>query len=122
MKVAITAVGSDLQAQIDARFGRAHYFIFIDTDTMELEAVSNDGMNAAHGAGIQSGQLMSSKGVSVVITGQVGPNAYDTLTAAGIKIFKAGAVKVEQAIEAYKKGELQQITQSGPAHGGMKNS
>lgn len=119
MKIAISALGPDLQAQVDARFGRAQYFIIIDTATMEFEAVSNESTDAMHGAGIQSGQLMSSKGVSAVITGQVGPNAHQTLTAAGIQIFHSDSITVEQAVEAYNKGQLQQITQSAPAHGGM---
>ena len=119
MKVAITALGTDLQAKIDPRFGRAQNFIIIDSETKEFEVITNDGMNAAHGAGIQSGQLMSSKDVSVVITGQVGPNAYDTLTAADLKIYHAGNITIEEAIDLFNKGELQQITQCGPAHGGM---
>jgi len=119
MKIAVTALGNDLQAQVDARFGRAQYFIFIDTDTMEYEAVSNMGMNAAHGAGIQSAQLMSSRGATAVITGQVGPNAQQTLTAAGIQIFHAGNVSVADAVADFKAGKLQTIVQSAPAHGGM---
>ena len=118
MKIAVTATGNDLNAQVDPRFGRAEYFIIVDPDTLEFEAISNSGTAAAHGAGIQSGQLISSRDVSVVITGQVGPNAYQTLEAAGIKMFHAGNVTVAEAIEAFKKGQLRQINQSGPAHSG----
>ena len=118
MKIAITATGSDLQAQIDPRFGRTQYFIFIDLDTMDFEAVENTSIAAAHGAGIQSGQLMSSKGVTAIITGSVGPNAYQTLSAAGIQIYQSKECTVAQAIDAYKNGKLQQVTQAGPAHAG----
>ena len=119
MKIAITATGADLQAQVDPRFGRTQYFIIIDPDTMEFEAIENTSVSAAHGAGIQSGQLMSSKDVSAVITVSVGPNAFQTLTAAGIQIFQSLGGTVEQAIEAYKKEQLQPVTQFGPAHAGM---
>ena len=119
MKIAITALGSDLQAQVDPRFGRAQYFIIIDTETMEYEAVSNSSMNAAHGAGIQSAQLMSSKNVTAIITGNVGPNAHQTLNAANIKIFQSDKTTVKQAIEKFKNNELKEITKAGPAHGGM---
>lgn len=121
MKIAITALGNDLLAEVDPHFGRANNFIILDPETMEYKTISNDSMNAAHGAGIQSGQLMSSEDVSVIITGQVGPNAYQTLTAANIKIFQSGRKTVEQAINAYKNGELKQILQSGPVHAGLKN-
>lgn len=120
MKIAITATGADLQSQVDPRFGRAQYFIIVDPDTMEFEALENSSLSAAHGAGIQAGQLMSSKDVSVVITGSVGPNAFQTLTAAGIQIFQSPGGTVQQAIEAYKNGELQHLTHAGPAHGGTE--
>jgi predicted Fe-Mo cluster-binding NifX family protein len=119
MKIAITATGDNLQASVDPRFGRAQYFIILDPDTMEFEAISNTDLNAAHGAGIESGQLMSSNNVKAVITGNVGPNAQQTLTAAGFQIFHAGNISVAQAVEDFKAGKLQQIIQSGPAHGGM---
>jgi len=119
MKIAITATGADLQAQVDPRFGRTQYFIIVDPETMEFEAIENSSLSAAHGAGIQSGQLMSSNDVSAVITGSVGPNAFQTLTAAGIKIFQSPRGTVEQAVEAYKNGKLQPVTQFGPAHAGM---
>ncbi len=119
MKIAITATGADLRAQIDPRFGRAQYFIIVNPETMEFEAIENTGLNAAHGAGIQSAQLMSSKDVTAVITGSVGPNAFQTLTAAGIQIFQSPVGTVAQAIEAYKSSRLQPITQFGPAYAGM---
>jgi len=118
MKIAITATGADLQAQVDPRFGRAQYFIIVDPETMEFEAIENSSLSAAHGAGIQSGQLMSSKDVSAVITGSVGPNAFQTLTAAGIQIFQSPSGTVQQAVEAFKNGQLQPVTQFGPAHAG----
>ena len=86
---------------------------------MDFEAIGNDGMNAAHGAGIVSGQMMSSNDVSVLITGNVGPNAHMTLTAANIKIYSSGDQSVEKAVEQFKAGELDEITSAGPAHGGL---
>ena len=119
MKIAITALSPDLQAQVDPRFGRAQFFIIVDPETMQFEAIENTSINAAHGAGIQSGQLMSQKDVSAIITGSVGPNAHQTLTAAGIQIFQSVSGTVAQMIDAFKKGQLQPITQIGPAHAGM---
>ncbi len=118
MKIAITALGPDLQAQVDPRFGRSQFFIIVDTETMQFEVIENASVNAAHGAGIQSGQLMSQKDVSAIITGSVGPNAHQTLTAAGIQIFQAFSGTVAQVIDAYKNGQLQSVTQIGPAHAG----
>lgn len=121
MKVAVTALGPDWDSKVDPRFGRAQYFLFIDTETMKLESFNNTGKDSMHGAGIQSGQLMSDKGISAVITGQVGPNAFQTLSAAGIKIYKSGDTTVKEAVENFKAGRLDESNEMGPAHAGMKN-
>ena len=121
MKIAISTLGADLESLVDPRFGRAQYFIFFDPETMKFEAISNEGAGGSqHGAGIQTSQLLSEKGVSVLITGNVGPNAFQTLAAAEILIYQAGKISVLQAIEAFNIGELKRITQSGPAHSGIK--
>jgi predicted Fe-Mo cluster-binding NifX family protein len=106
---------------MDPRFGRCQYFIFVDPQSMELEAVENPNLGAAGGAGIQSAQFVGNKGVGAVITGQVGPNAFATLQAAGIKILTGASGAVREVVEKYKKGQLSSSAQ-GPtvqAHFGM---
>ena len=87
MKVGITSNGENLDSDIDQRFGRCKYFIIVDTETMDFEALSNENMMASGGAGIQAAQTIANKGVEAVITGNIGPNAFQTLAAAGIKIY-----------------------------------
>jgi len=115
MKICVTAQGNNLESLIDPRFGRCQYFIIVDTDTLEFEAVQNPSMSAGGGAGIQSGQLMVNKDVKAVLTGNVGPNAFTTLQAAGINVVVGVSGMVKEAIEKYKKGELK-ATQ-GPSVG-----
>jgi len=122
MKICITSQGNTLQSQVDPRFGRCAYFIFIDTETMEFEAVANNQAQAMGGAGVQSGQLIAGKEVSTVLTGNVGPNAYQTLKAGGIEIITGVSGQVNDVVEKYKKGEYKST--SGPSvesHFGMKN-
>jgi len=121
MKICITSTGPTLDSKIDPRFGRCQYFIIVDPDTLTFEAAENPNLGAAGGAGIQSAQFISNKGVEAVITGQVGPNAFTTLQAAGIKILTGASGTVEEVVEKYKKGQLSSSPQ-GPtvqAHFGM---
>ena len=122
MKICVTAQGDNLDAQVDPRFGRCQYFIIVDQETLEFEAIENSSAQAMGGAGIQSGQLISGKGVEVVLTGNVGPNAFQTLEAAGVKVITGMAGgSVKEAVEKFKKGELKTV--AGPSvgsHAGMK--
>jgi len=107
MKIAVTAQGTDPESQVDPRFGRAKYFVVIDTDSDDFEAVDNaQNLNAAQGAGIQAARNVAELGVEAVLTGHCGPNAFRTLTAAGIKVFTGASGSVKEAVEKFKSGEL----------------
>ncbi len=112
-KICITSEGSDLNSRVDPRFGRCEYFIIVDTDTLEFEAVKNPNIDSMGGAGIQSGQVVTGKGVKAVLTGNVGPNAFQTLQAAGIDVITGVSGTVKEVVEKYKKGGFK-IT-SGPS-------
>jgi len=120
MKIAISSTGTDLDAPIDPRFGRCAYFIIADTDNMAFEFFDNENIALGGGAGIQSSQFVASKGAKVVITGNVGPNAVRTLSAAGVQVIVGQSGTVRQAIEDYKKGQLNNVTEANVAdHFGM---
>lgn len=107
MKIAVTSTGTELSSELDERFGRAKYFIIYDNDTGEYNAVNNEvNLNAAQGAGIQSGELVVREGAKALLTGHCGPKAFRVLSAAGVEVFNGCAGTVEQAIENYRKGEL----------------
>ena len=113
MKIAVTAQGNELSSEIDIRFGRAKWLIVVDTETNDFEAHDNAmNMNAAQGAGIQTGQNIANLGVEAVITGNVGPNAFRTLNAGGVKMFLADKQTVAQAVEAFKAGKLKEVDQA----------
>lgn len=87
---------------------------------MEFEAIENSNIGATGGARIQSAQLIASKGVQIVLTGNVGPNAFQTLQAAGIRIVTGITGSVKDAIEKYKKGDIIPATDATiPGHFGM---
>lgn len=107
MKVAITSQGEKMDSMVDERFGRARWFIVVDTETGEYQAVSNEqNLNASHGAGIQAAENVCRYGVEAVITGHCGPKAFRALNAAGIKIFTGAKGTVSETLDKFKKGEL----------------
>jgi len=108
LKVAVTSQNDSLESEIDPRFGRCSYFLIIDTDTMVFDSISNESAMSSGGAGIQAAQTIAKTGAKAVVTGNMGPNAFQTLSAAGIKVFTGANGTIKEAIDKYKKGELKE--------------
>lgn len=106
MKICVSATSNNLEAQLDPRFGRCAYLLIVDSETMQFEAIPNMAAGATGGAGIQAAQTAADKGAKVVITGNVGPNAFGALSAAGVEIMTGATGTVKEAVEKFKKGEL----------------
>jgi predicted Fe-Mo cluster-binding NifX family protein len=112
MKIAISSSGKNLDAALDPRFGRCAYFMIIDPADMRFEVFDNQSTAQSSGAGIQAAQFLADKNVSAVITGHVGPNAVQTLAAAGIDIFAEQQGTIEEVVNRYRSGALKPTTQS----------
>jgi len=107
MKIAVSSTGPSLDADIDPRFGRCQHFIIVDPQTQDFEAIENTNIAASGGAGIASAQTVAGKEVEAVLTGNCGPNAYQTLSAAGIQVITGVTGTVRDAVDLYNKGQLQ---------------
>jgi len=107
-KIAVSCEEPSLDSYVDPRFGRAAGFLIVDPDTLEFSYVDNGASQAmSQGAGIQSAETVSRSGAKVVLTGSVGPKAFQALFAAGIKIGQnLENMTVRKAIEKYKSGEV----------------
>lgn len=120
MKIAVSAMSPDLDSEIDPRFGRCQYFLIVDTDTMQYETLENPGASAGGGAGITTAQTISTRGIEAVITGNCGPNAFQVLSAAGIKVITGVSGKVKDSVHNYVSGKLQAASHPNViAHSGM---
>jgi predicted Fe-Mo cluster-binding NifX family protein len=120
LKIAITATGQTLDADVDPRFGRCQYLLIADPVTLDFEVVENSSAAVSGGAGISTGQMVASKGVEAVLTGNCGPNAHQVLAAAGINVITGVSGKVKDAIEEYKLGTFSASQQPNVAeHFGM---
>jgi len=123
MKIAVTSTGPTLDDNVEARFGRCPYFLIIDTDSMQYEAIENPNIAIGGGAGIQSAQLMSEKGVIAVLTGNCGPNAFNVFGQAGIQVIVGVNGPVRNAVEQFKTGAFSSASQPNVAsHFGVNNS
>lgn len=124
MKLCITATGPSLDSKVDQRFGRCAYFIVIDSDTMEFKSFENGSSGASGGAGVQSGKFVADRGAKIVLTGNVGPKAFSTLSSAGIEIITGvKEITVKKAVEDYLSGNYRPV--NGPTakeHSGMRGS
>jgi predicted Fe-Mo cluster-binding NifX family protein len=107
VKIIITSEGTSLESPVDPRFGRAKYFVLVDTDTGEFSTHDNaQNLNAPQGAGIQAAQTSARLGAAAVLTGHVGPKAFTTLQAANVTVYTGVSGTVKEAIEQFKCGKL----------------
>ncbi len=120
MKIAVSAAGDNLEAEVSPVFGRCPYHLFVDAESLEFEAQPNPALSAPGGAGIQAAQFIADKGVGAVLTGNVGPNAHGVLRAAGVEVYLTTGGTVREAVQAFKDGKLQSVSQpSVGSHTGM---
>jgi predicted Fe-Mo cluster-binding NifX family protein len=107
-KIAVSSEGPGLEDRLDPRFGRAAGFVLVDTDTGSREYLDNGSAQVlAQGAGIQAAESMARAGVSTLLTGYVGPKAFQALQAAGIQVIQdLAGLTVGEAVERFRKGGL----------------
>jgi len=107
MKVLVTSTGAELDDLLDEEFGHCAYFMIVDPETMQYQAVLNEGHAAEMGAGIYAAEQAIKLGVEVVITGWVGPHGQRKLLSNNIKIIMDEEGTVREAVERFKKRHLQ---------------
>lgn len=124
MKIIVTSEGRDLSAPTSPRFGRCPFYILVDIETIEFQALPNPAMSASGGAGIQAAQFVVEQEAEAILTGNVGPNAMDVLQAADLTVYLIDAMgdrSVGEAVKAYQAGELQVAREASvQAHAGMR--
>jgi len=111
MLIAFTAMENSLESMIDPRFGRAAYYVIVNTDTDEITIHDNStGINASNGAGTGAAQTLSEYGVKELYTGRVGPKAADVLNTAGIIYHENITGTVQEVLSRIKAGNFTTTT------------
>jgi len=110
MLLAVSAQGQTLESPTHNQFGRCTYFIIVDTQTQAVRAVKNEAADAVTGAGTSCAQRLYDEKVEAVISGQVGPNAYEVLSQCGIQIYLSPpGGSVQDAVDRFVNGKLQKM-------------
>jgi predicted Fe-Mo cluster-binding NifX family protein len=120
MKIAVTANGEGLDGPASPVFGRCQWYVLVDTETMEVETLANPALAASGGAGVQAAQYIAGLGIQAVVTGNVGPNAYQVLNAANVAVYLYTEGSVRHAVKAIQAGQLPAASgATAPSHAGL---
>jgi predicted Fe-Mo cluster-binding NifX family protein len=123
MKVAVTSTGNSLDSEVSSVFGRCPYFIIADIDNGEITGdltTEKPAMNVT-GAGNKAAEFIANNEVKVLISGALGPNAFNILRQVGIKVYKFESGSVRDNLKLFMEDKLSEITSSssgGPGAGG----
>ncbi|HUU78141.1 MAG TPA: NifB/NifX family molybdenum-iron cluster-binding protein [candidate division Zixibacteria bacterium] len=105
MRIAVSSTGINLDASVDPRFGRCVQFLIVETDNMSFQVFNNQAQFEGHGAGISAAQNILSQNINVIITGNIGPNAFRVVQAANVKVYMSGG-NIKEAINKLLNNEL----------------
>lgn len=113
MKLCVTSKGKDLDAKVDFHFGKAPYFLIINTESMVFEVVENTAQVGGRGSGIIAAQMVLDRSAAAVLTGIIGPNAFDALRIAHVDVYEglSEGDTVRDAVEKFKKDEYREVTE-----------
>lgn len=120
MKIIITSTGPQLESEVDPRFGRCAWFVVVDTESREVDAIENPAAGGSSGAGVGASRAVVKADAEAVITGQVGPNAAHALNELGVRMYTTQATTVAQALDEFIAGECREIDRANvPSHAGF---
>lgn len=114
-----TVEDKGLESRLSGHFGSAPWFVAVDTETGEAKAVPNRNKEHEHGRCNPVGALSGLSPDAVVVRG-IGPGAIGKLQAMNLKVLRAQASTVKQALEQFQQGSLPEMTyeEACRSHGG----
>ncbi|MHB8780788.1 MAG: NifB/NifX family molybdenum-iron cluster-binding protein [Candidatus Geothermincolia bacterium] len=116
MLLAVSCAGPQLTDPVDPRFGRCAYLVIVDTAAdVPVAVIENPFRDAGGGAGTRTAQMAVDRGVKGVLTGNIGPKAWDVLAAAGIEVYTGLSGRATDAVASFKAGGLEQARFAGVA-------
>jgi predicted Fe-Mo cluster-binding NifX family protein len=122
MKIAFpTQDNRGMESLVYGHFGSAPYFVIVDSDSGEVEFVTNRDREHQHGQ-CQPIAALGGQPVDAVIVGGMGAGALQKFNSAGIRIFRAVEGTVGDNLKLIRSGSLPLLTLdqtcAGHGHGG----
>ena len=111
MKIAVSSTDKNIESEVSDVFGRCLYFIIVEIENQKIEkteTIENENTDQMSGAGISAAQLMAEKGINAVITGNVGPRAFDVLKQFNIEVY-TGSGAIKEVLQEFINGKLKKI-------------
>jgi len=108
MILLISVQQPDINSLVDDRFGRTTWFLQVNSETSEWQALQNPNWNNRGGAGVAAVQFAIDHKIDTVISGDFGPNATTALQAAGIRMlrFPTGNLTAKEVVQLFQQGTL----------------
>ena len=107
MKLAISLKDDKgMDSTVSPIFGNSPYFMFVDVDNGFFKIRPTLVKANAGDTEMQTAQMVAKKNVEAVISTQFGQKAYEVLNTAGIWIYIFLDSIVEEALKAFRRGQL----------------
>lgn len=106
MKIAIPSQGTNLNAPVNLRFSRCPFFLFVETDNGQTEALPNPALGLLEDAGLQAARFIVAHGAQVVIAAMIGQYAQQVLQEANVTIYEPELPSGQQVVESLRSGRL----------------
>jgi len=121
MKIAISLdENKGLDSQASNIFGRCNYYLVFNVEDETFTIEENPAKSASGGAGIQAAQWIINQEAEAVVSGNLGPKAYDVLAAGKIAAYRHNGGTAQEIIKAYKEEKLECLLEPNvDAHSGL---
>ncbi len=117
MRVAVSSLGTLLDAWVGGPFGTCSQFLVVDTETMEYLTISvpPEQLDSSK-VSLPAIRALARQDVQVVITGQIKEICRQTMASLGIEVIdRAEGMTVREAITLYAKGGSEALADYTPA-------
>ncbi len=109
VKIIIPAEKKTMESPICLSFGRAPFFLVMDTESGAFEIIENKAEAVQGGAGIKAAQLVLDAGAEAVIAYRMGQNAFDVLKKAKVQLLRAEGETAAEAAALFNAGKLKEL-------------